>query len=57
MLLIESNAYATCPANRPSESAKAKILFLQILSTEGRGVRLCWEKFKPKGVTESRLYL
>ena len=26
--------------------------FLQILSTEGRGVRLCWAKSKPKGSKE-----
>jgi hypothetical protein len=28
---------------------KAKMLSLQILSTEGRVVEPCWEKLKPKG--------
>jgi len=32
---------------------KAKMLFLQIFSTERRVVGLCWEKSKPKGPKES----
>ena len=33
---------------------KGSRAFLRILSTEGRGVRLCWAKSKPTGSKEGR---